>query len=133
MLSYRKINLLDMYILEDKLMCKNVLDPLLIKSPIIIAEKDDNCLNLKINNNSENHDNFMNVCGYINTLCSVKKIDTNLIVNNNIIIKKTNLSKFFDENRNEISFSKLKNTHKVVCSFTCVSGSFLLSECLLIN
>lgn len=124
---------MDVYILEDTLMYRDIIETLLIKSPIIIAEKKDNCLVLKINNDSENHDKFMNVCGYINTMCSVKKIDTDFIVNGNIIIKKTSLSKFFDENRNTISFSKLKNTQKVICSFTCVSGSFLLSECLLIN
>lgn len=124
---------MNMYILEDKLMYRDIIDTLLIKSPIIIAQKNDNSLNLKINNDSENHDKFMNVCGYINTLCSVKKIDTDFLVNSTIIIKNTSLSKFFDENRNVISFSKLKNTQKVVCSFTCVSGNFLLSECLIIG
>lgn len=124
---------MNMYILDDKLMYRDITDTLLIKSPIIIAQKNDNSLNLKINNDSENHDKFMNLCGYINTLCSVKKIDTDFLVNNTIIIKNTSLSKFFDENRNGISFSKLKNTQKVVCSFTCVSGNFLLSECLLIG
>ena len=122
-----------MYIEETNLMYRDVTDVLLIKSPIIIAEKSDNCLNLKINNDSENHDNFMNVCGYINTLYSINKINTNLITNNNIILKKTSLSKFFDENKNEMSFSKLKKMQKVICSFTCVSGSFLISQCLLIN
>lgn len=124
---------MDMYILDDKLMYRNTIDTLLIKSPIIIAQKNDNCLNLKINNDSENHDKFMNLCGYINTLCSIKKIDTDFLVNSTIIIKNTSLSKFFDENRNGIPFSKLKNTQKVICSFTCVSGNFLLSECLLIG
>lgn len=124
---------MDMYILDDKLMYRDTIDTLLIKSPIIIAQKNVNCLNLKINNDSENHDKFMNLCGYINTLCSIKKIDADFLVNNTIIIKNTSLSKFFDENRNGISFSKLKNTQKVVCSFTCVSGNFLLSECLLID
>jgi len=133
MLSYKKINLMKMYIEEANLMYQDVSDTLLIKSPIIIAEKTDNYLILKINNDSENHDNFMNVCGYINTLCSINKINTDLITNNSIILKKTNSSKFFDENKNGLSFSKLKNTQKVICSFTCVSGSFLISQCLLIN
>ena len=124
---------MDMYILDDKLMYRDIIDTLLIKSPIIIAQKTDNCLTLKINNDSENHDKFMNLCGYINTLYSIKKIDTDFLVNSSIIIKNTSLSKFFDENRNELSFSKLKKTQKVVCSFTCVSGNFLLSECLLIG
>lgn len=133
MLSYKKINLMKMYIRETYLMYKDVSDTMVIKSPIIMAEKNDDCLILKINKDSESHDNFMNICGYINTLCSIKKIDTDLITNNGIIIKNTNLSKFFDENKNSLSFSKLKNTQKVVCSFTCVSGNFLISECLLIN
>lgn len=133
MLSYKKINLMEMYICDTNLMYRNVTDTLLIKSPIIIAEKTANCLILKINNYSESHDKFMNVCGYINTLCSIKKINADLITNNSIILKKTKLSKFFDENKNGISFSKLKNTQKVICSFTCVSGNFLISECLLIN
>ena len=50
MLSYKKINLMEMYIYDTNLMYKNVPDTLLIKSPIIIAEKTDNCLILKINN-----------------------------------------------------------------------------------
>jgi len=134
MLSYKKINLMKMYIQEENLMYRDVfLDTLLIKSPIIIAEKGDNCLILKINNYSENHDNFMNVCGYINTLCSINKINTDIITNNSIILKKTSLSKFFDENKNEVSFSKFKKTQKVICSFNCVSGSFFISQCLLIN
>lgn len=134
MLSYKKINLMKMYIQEENLMYRDIfLDTLLIKSPIIIAEKSENGLILKINNYSENHDNFMNMCGYINTLCSINKINTDIITNNNIILKKTSLSKFFDENKNGMSFSKLKNTQKVVCSFTCISGNFLISECLLIN
>lgn len=133
MLSYKRINLMKMYIEETNLMYKDFTDTLLIKSPIIIAEKSDNCIILKINNDSENHDNFMNVCGYINTLYSINKINTDLITNNSIILKKTSLSKFFDENKNEMSFSKLKKTQKVICSFTCVSGSFFISQCLLIN
>lgn len=133
MLSYKRINLLKMYIHENNLMYKDISDTLIIKSPIIIAEKNNDCLVLKINNDSENHDNFMNMCGYINTLCSINKINTDLITNNSIILKKTSLSKFFDENKNGLSFSKLKNTQKVICSFTCESGSFLISQCLLIN
>jgi len=133
MLSYKIINLLDLYILDDVLMYKGVSDTLVIKTPIIIAQKNDTCLNLKINNDSESHDKLINVCGYINTLCSIKKINTDMIANNNIILKKTILSKFFDENRNIIPFSKIKNTQKMVCSFTCVSGDFLISECLLVN
>jgi len=124
---------LKMYIYENNLMYKDISDTLIIKSPIIIAEKNNDCLVLKINNDSENHDNFMNMCGYINTLCSINKINTDLITNNSIILKKTSLSKFFDENKNEMSFSKLKNIQKVICSFTCESGSFLISQCLLIN
>lgn len=133
MLSYKKINLMKMYIQETNLMYKDVSDTLLIKSPIIIAEKSDNCLILKINNDSENHDNFVNVCGYIDTLCSINKINTDLKTNGGIILKNTSLSKFFDENKNGVSFSKLKKSQKVICSFTCVSGSFFISQCLLIN
>lgn len=133
MLSYKKINLLDLYIHDNYLMYRSVSDALVIKSPIIIAQKNDNGLVLKINNDSQSHDNFMNVCGYINTICSVKKINTDLITNNSIILKKTILSKFFDENKNIVSFSKLKNTQKVICSFNCISGNFYISECLHIN
>ena len=133
MLSYKKINLLDLYIHDNDLMYRGVSDTLVIKSPIIIAQKNDNGLVLKINKDSQSHDNFMNVCGYINTLYSVKKINTDLITNNSIILKKTILSKFFDENKNIVSFSKLKNPQKVICSFNCISGNFYISECLHIN
>ena len=121
-----------MYIHETNLMYVGTPDTILIKSPIIIAEKGDDCLILKINKDSESHDKFMNMCGYINTLYSIKKINTDLITNNGIILKKTNLTKFFDENKNSMSFLKLKQTQKVVCSFTCVSGNFIISQCLLI-
>ena len=133
MLSYKKINLLDLYIHDNDLMYRGVSDTLVIKSPIIIAQKNDNGLVLKINNDSQSHDNFMNVCGYINIICSIKKINTDLITNNSIILKKTILSKFFDENKNIVSFSKLKNTQKVICSFNCISENFFISECLYIN
>lgn len=133
MLSYKKINLLDLYIYNNNLMYKDVSGTMELKSPIIMAHKANDCLVLKLNSDSENHDKFMNMCGYINTLCIINKINTNFIINNNIVIKKTILSKFFDENKNGIYFSKLKNTQKVICSFTCVSGVFLISECLLIN
>ena len=133
MISYKNINLLGLHINDTELKYNSDTDALIIKSPIIIAEKNKDGLVLKFNNDSDSHDNFMNVCGYINTLCSVKKIDTNIILNNTVILKKTKGSKFFDENKDNISFSKIKDTQKFVASFTCVGGRFLISQCLLIN
>lgn len=133
MISYKNINLLGLHINDTELKYNSDTDALIIKSPIIIAEKNKDGLVLKFNNDSDSHDKFMNVCGYINTLCSVKKIDTNIILNNTVILKKTKGSKFFDENKDNISFSKIKDTQKFVVSFTCVDGRFLISQCLLIN
>lgn len=133
MISYKKINLLDLNIQNTELRYGTSKDILILKSPIIIAEKDKDSLILKINNNSDSHDKFMNMCGYINTICIVNKIKTGIILNNTIILKKTNVSKFFDENKNNISFSKLKDIQKVVCSFTCCDGCFLIEHCLMIN
>jgi|TARA_B110000971_G_scaffold189773_1_gene200405 hypothetical protein len=133
MISYKKINLLDLNIQNTELRYGTSKDILILKSPIIIARKDKDGLILKINNNSDSHDKFLNMCGYINTICIVNKIKTGIILNNTIILKKTNVSKFFDENKNNISFSKLKDIQKVVCSFTCCDGCFLIEHCLMIN
>ena len=133
MISYKKINLMGLSINCNELFYDRHEPSLIIKSPIIIATKDKDGLILKINNYSDNHGIFMNVCGYINTLYNLKKIGTNIIINNTIIIKNTDSSKFFDENKNNISFSKLKDTQKIVCSFNCSEGCFLISQCLLIN
>ena len=50
-----------------------------------------------------------------------------------VMLKNTTSSKFFDEYKNDIPFSKLKVTEKVVCSFTCNDGHFFISQCLLVN
>jgi hypothetical protein len=131
MISYKKINLFDLNINGIELRYGTSKDILILKSPIIIAEKDKDGLILKINNKSDSHDKFMNMCGYINTICIVNKIKTGIILNNTVILRKTEDSKFFDENKNNISFSKLKDKQKVVCSFTCCNGCFLISHCLI--
>jgi|TARA_B110001450_G_scaffold120288_1_gene113384 hypothetical protein len=133
MISYKKINLTGLYIHDTELKYNVNDDILIIKCPIIIAEKCDEGLILKINNDSHSHDNFMNVCGYIKTLYNVKKINTNATLNNMILLKNNTSSKFFDSDKNIIPFSKLKSEQKVVCSFKCVNGHFLISQCLLVN
>lgn len=133
MISYKKINLTGLYIHGTELRYIIPEDILIIKSPIINAEKDNGRLILKINKDSHIHDNFINVCGYIKTLYNVKKICTDMTLNSAIILKNTTSSKFFDEYKNDIPFSKLKGTEKVVCSFTCNDGHFLISQCLLVN
>jgi len=133
MISYKKINLTGLYIHGTELRYNTTGDILIIKSPIINAEKDNERLILKINKDSHIHDNFMNVCGYIKTLYNVKKINTDMSLNNAIILKNTTNSKFFNEYKNNIQFSKLKGTEKVVCSFTCNDGHFFISQCLLVD
>ena len=71
MISYKKINLTGLYIHGTELRYNIAEDSLIIKSPIINAEKDNGRLILKINKDSHVHDNFMNVCGYIKTLYKI--------------------------------------------------------------
>lgn len=133
MISYKQINLMDIYIQDKEIRYDTTKDTLTIKSPIIIAEKYKDSIILKINPDSANHDTFMNVCGYINTIYNINKIKTNIIINNTVVLKKTDNSKFFDENKNNISFLTLRDKQKVICSFTCKDGCFLISQCLLID
>ena len=108
-------------------------DVLTLKTPIIIAKKHNSNLLLKINNFSENHDIFMNLCGYINTLYNIKKIKTDIMLNGCIILKHNNMSRFFDENRNNITINKINYEQKMICTIICDKGNFIIEQCLLIN
>lgn len=131
MTSYKKINMLDLTIENEKLIYNQ--DILTLKTPIIIAKKHDGNLLLKINNCSESHDKFMNLCGYINTLYSIKKIKTDIVLNGCIVLKQDNMSRFFDENRNNIIFDKINREQKIICTVVCDKGNFIIEQCLLVN
>lgn len=131
MTSYKKINMLDLNIEDGKL--KYNQDILTLKTPIILEEKQGNVLLLKINFDSKNHDIFNNLCGYINTIYNIKKIKTDIISNGCILLKETKSSRFFDENKNAINFNKIKSNQKIVSTFICDNGEFIIDQCLLVN
>jgi hypothetical protein len=131
MTSYKKINMLDLTIENEKLIHNE--DILTLKTPIIIAKKDGSNLLLKINNYSESHGKFMNLCGYINTLYNIKKIKTDIMLNGYIILKQNNMSRFFDENKNNIAFNKINAEQKIICTIICDKGNFIIEQGLIVK
>lgn len=132
MLSYKKINLLDLRLSEDNII--NVKDDTLeIKSPIITFNIKDSLVYLNINNHSDSHNLFMNICGYINRLFKITEISCNSIKQNKISINVLSDSKFYDENSKLINFKNVKKEGKIICSFVCCNGEFHLKNLLLIK
>lgn len=131
MISYKKINMVDLSLDDEQLKYKG--DNLLLKTPIIYVNRDDNKFLMKINKMSKPHDTFLNICGYINTLHSTKKKECDLINNDCIVAFSTNESRFFNKDRNIISSMSFKKETKVICSLYCNKGKLIISECLIIE
>jgi hypothetical protein len=132
MLSYKKINLLDLRLCED-FSIKNKEEILEIKSPIITYNLKESLLYLNINKHSESHNLFMNICGYIDRLFKITDIASECMKNENIILNLTEDSKFYDENSKLINSRNVKKEGKMICSFTCDKGKFNLKNLLLIK
>lgn len=132
MLSYKKINLLDLRLCED-CSIKNKEEVLEIKSPIMTYLLSDSSLSLNINKHSDSHNLFMNICGYIDRLFKITEITCDCMKNENIIINITETSKFYDENSKLINIKNVKKEGKMICSFTCDRGKFNLKSLLLIK
>ncbi len=131
MLSYKKINLLDISLSDGIIKCKD--SELEIKSPIIMYEISNNKLILSININSDPHNLFLNICEYIDRLFKIKEIKTEIIENKKILIDTLDNSKFYNENSKNISIKNVKTEGKSICSFKCVNGHFNLVNFLIIN
>lgn len=133
MLSYKKINLLDLRLCED-FTIKNKEELLEIKSPIIRYVIKDLSLQLNINKHSESHNLFINICGYIDRLFKIKEINCSFINNeNDVLLTISDISKFYDENNKSITIKNLKKEGKIICSFICNRGHFVLKNLLLVK
>ena len=145
MISYKDINTLDISLENGVVKYKH--EVMLMKTPIIIMERNtndndnesdndndndnNNEILLKINKESQLHDKLFTICGYIDTLYKLKKINSKIINQNKIIINNRRDTKFFDSNRNCIPFSKVKNNVKVIFSLGCKDGNLNVVEGLL--
>lgn len=129
MISYKDINTLDISLENGVVKYKD--EVMLMKTPIIIMERNDNEILLKINKESQLHDKLFTICGYIDTLFKLKKINSKIINQDKIIIYNRHATKFFDSNRNHIPFSKVKNNVKVIFSLGCKDGDLNIVEGLL--
>ena len=131
MISYKKINLLDISLSDGIIKCKD--SELEIKSPIILYEISNNKLTLSITINSDPHNLFLNICEYIDRLFKIKEIKTEIIENKKILIDILDNSKFYNENSKNISIKNVKTEGKAICSFKSVKGHFNLVNFLIIS
>jgi len=131
MISYKKINLLDIRINED-FDINNKGELLEIKSPIIMYSLSSNLV-LHINKHSESHNIFYNICGYIDRLFKIREIQADCVKSDKIILKINELSKIYDENSKLINTNSIKKEGKIICSFVCSSGEFFLKNLLIIT
>jgi hypothetical protein len=129
MFSYKKIDLLKLTVINKQLLFNG--DSLIIKSPIINYEFDDNKLILKINGDADSHSIFLNLCSFIERL--FKNSESKILSNNSVIISIDEHSKFYDYNRDEIGKNIIKNGGKIICSFSCKNGICTLIELLQIK
>ena len=131
MISYKKINLLDITLSDNIIKDKDI--ELEIKSPIMLYEINNNELHLNVNTNSELHNSFLNICGYMDRLFKLKQIQSDFINNNKIIINILDTSKFYNENSRYVNFREVKSSGKMICSFICSEGILKLKNFLLIS
>jgi hypothetical protein len=137
MISYKKIDMLNLHVVDDSIYYKD--NELIIKSPIINYEIKDEKLMLKINDCSDLHIKFIDLCCYIERLFKNAKIKTDIIKNRNenynriILISITENCKFYDIYKEEIFRSNIKSFGKIICSFLCKNGILILHEMLQIK
>tara|TARA_Y100000741_G_scaffold363938_1_gene353428 strand:- start:2307 stop:2702 length:396 start_codon:yes stop_codon:yes gene_type:complete len=130
MISYKKINLLDISLLNDSIKYKE--SELEIKSPIMLYEIKDDKLYLNVNKNSDAHNLFLNICGYIDRLYKLKQFKTDFIQQDTINVDILDTSNFYNENNKIVSIKNVKTAGKAICSFKCVNGNFNLVNFLMI-
>lgn len=128
MISYKKINLLDISLSDGIINCKG--SELEIKSPIMMYEIKDNKLSLIVNNNSDIHNLMLNICGYIDRLFKIKQIKSDFLKQDTINVDILDTSKFYNENSKNISIKNIKSNGKAICSFLCSDGKLKLTNFL---
>ena len=139
MISYKKIDLLKLSIDSDKNIVHDG-EIIEIKSPIIEFEAEyiDNSfigMNLKINKNSDLHNLFANLLGYIERIYNLNNIRVIIIHDDVIKIKITESSRFFDSKTKEINmnFFNSGNFYKGLFSFYINSGDIYLKQMILLK
>ena len=137
MISYKHIDILQLSINdENKLLHKNKIVE--IKSPIILfsmQEEDEDYLYLSINKESNSHNIFLNLSGYIERLYNIKNIDTNLITKDIIKVYIGNDINFqvFDTDHKNTTKEKIKYGGKAIMSFVISNGKYELVQLLMLN
>tara|TARA_B100000902_G_C27235917_1_gene877404 strand:- start:769 stop:1182 length:414 start_codon:yes stop_codon:yes gene_type:complete len=137
MISYKHIDILQLSINnENKLLHKDKI--LEIKSPIIlfsIKEEEEDYLYLSINKESNSHNIFLNLSGYIERLYNIKNIDTNLFTKDIIKVYIGNDINYqvFDTDYKNITKEKLKYGGKAIMSFVVSNGKYELVQLLILN
>tara|TARA_Y100001970_G_scaffold256639_1_gene334576 strand:+ start:2463 stop:2867 length:405 start_codon:yes stop_codon:yes gene_type:complete len=134
MISYKKIDISKIK-LDDNIISYNDQE-LVIKSPIInfkiVKVENNNKIKLLCNDDSQIHDIFLNIIGYIERIYDYNKIKTNFISNNNIIVCVNETSRFFDVNTKEIDIENIIGD-KCIVSLTFINKSLVLTQLLLIK
>lgn len=137
MISYKHIDILQLSINnEHKLLHKDKIVE--IKSPIMlfsVKEEDEDYLYLSINKESNSHNIFLNLSGYIERLYSIKNIDTNLYTKEIIKIYIGNDINYqvFDTDNKNTTREKLKYGGKAILSFVISNGKYELVQLLMLN
>jgi hypothetical protein len=136
MISYKNIDILQLAINEEKKLT-HVNEYIEIKSPILLftISNDENYLHFNINNEAENHNVFLNLCGYIERLFNIKNIDSNLYTKDSVIVyigPEINY-KLFDSDYKNTTKDKLKYGGKAIFSFLTENGRHNLVQLLLIK
>jgi len=136
MLSYKNIDILQLKI-DSKKNLTHLNEFIEIKSPILMftLSDDENYLYFNINQDAENHNVFLNLCGYIERLFNINKIDVNLCTKDSVIVyigSEINC-KIFDSNNRNTTKDKLKYGGKAIFSFVASNGRHNLVQLLLIK
>ena len=90
--------------------------------------RENNYIVCSVNKEANNHNLFLNLCGYISRLFNIKHVKCDFIKENSIYINITNSSRFYDENKKEIN--AIKDNSKGIISFYGENGELLLHQFL---
>lgn len=127
MISYKKIDLLHLSVnCENELLLNDI--KINIKSPVMSISRENNYVVCIVNKEANNHNLFLNLCGYISRLFNIKRVKCNFIKENSVCVNITSSSRFYDENKKEIS--AIKDNNKGIISFYSQNGELLLHQFL---
>lgn len=134
MVSYRKIDILQLT-LDDELNLRHKTDIIEIKSPILLftVGEDNDYLYFDINKDSEQHNVFLNLNGYIDRLFCIKNIKTTICSKDKIIVSIGRDCKLFDSVGTKISKDGIMHGGKAIYSYTVVRGVNVLKQLLMVK